>query len=328
MINALVLDLANDRITPSVRQINASELPEGGVTVAVEYSSVNYKDAMIIQGLGGMVRNYPHVPGVDFAGRVIESSDKKWRVGDPVVLTGHRVGESRFGGYAQRARVPGDWLIRLPGGMTTRTAMALGTAGLTALLSVHALEHQGLTPSGLPVLVTGATGGVGSISTMLLSGLGYTVHASTGKADSHGYLRSLGAAEIIGRDDLSKPPVKALDKQTWAGCIDSVGGSTLAHVLSRTAERGAVVTVGLTGGDTLSTSLTPFLLRGVNLLGIASASCPAEARLSAWRRLAEIVPNDKLDRITRTVGLADLPEVAKAFLDGNAHGRTVVDVNA
>lgn len=328
MFNALVLDRVDGRITPVVRQLDDQQLPDGGVTVAVEYSSVNYKDVMILQGLGGMVRSYPHIPGVDFAGRVTESHDDQWRVGDPVVLTGHRVGESRFGGYAQRARVPGDWLIHLPDGMTTRTAMALGTAGLTAMLSVHALEHQGLTPDGLPVLVTGATGGVGSVSIMLLHRLGYTVHASTGKTESQGYLRSLGATEIIPRNELSKPPTKALDRQMWAGCIDSVGGETLAHVLSRTAERGAVVTVGLTGGDTLATSLTPFLLRGVNLLGIASASCPAERRLSAWHRLAEILPNDKLERITRTVGLADLPEVAKAFLAGNAHGRTVVDVNA
>ena len=328
MFNALVLDRVDGRITPAVRELDDQHLPDGGVTVAVEYSSVNYKDAMIIRGLGGMVRSYPHIPGVDFAGRVVESSDDQWRVGDPVVLTGHRVGESRFGGYAQRARLPGDWLIRLPDGMTTRTAMALGTAGLTAMLSVHALEHQGLKPEGMPILVTGATGGVGSVSIMLLHQLGYTVHASTGKAESHDYLRSLGVAEIIARDELSQPPAKALDKQTWAGCIDSVGGTTLTHVLSKTAERGAVVTVGLTGGDTLSTSLTPFLLRGVNLLGIASASCPTETRLIAWRRLAELMPADKLDQITRTVGLADLPGVAKAFLDGKTHGRTVVDVNA
>lgn len=328
MFKALLLEWTDDRIIPAVSELDEDSLPEGGVIVAVEYSSVNYKDAMIIRGLGGMVRSYPHVPGVDFAGQVLESNDDQWQAGDPVVLTGHRVGESRFGGHAQRARVPGDWLIRLPDGMTARTAMALGTAGLTAMLSVHALEHQGLTPGGPPILVTGATGGVGSITVMLLQRLGYTVHASTGKVESHDYLRSLGAAQIIARDDLSQPPAKALDKQVWSGCIDSVGGATLAHVLSKTAERGTVVTVGLTGGDMLSTSLTPFLLRGINLLGIASASCPTESRLSAWRRLAQILPADKLDRITRTIGLGDLPGVAEAFLEGKVHGRTVVDVNA
>lgn len=328
MFNALILNRVEDQITSSVCELSESELPEGNVTVAVEYSCVNYKDAMVIQGLGGMVRSYPHVPGVDFSGRVVESHNDQWRVGDPVVLTGHRVGENRYGGYAQRARVPGEWLIRLPVGMTTRTAMALGTAGLTAMLSVAALEHQGLTPDGPPILVTGATGGVGSVSTMLLHNLGYTVHASTGKAESHDYLRSLGAAQIIERDELSQAPVKALDKQMWAGCIDSVGGETLAHVLSKTAERGAVVTVGLTGGDTLTTSLTPFLLRGVNLLGIASASCPTETRLEAWRRLAEVLPAAQLDAITRSVTLGELPDVAQAFLNGKAHGRTVVDVNA
>lgn len=328
MFNALVLDRVDGRITSAVREIDEQALPEGDVLVAVEYSSVNYKDAMIIRGVGGMVRSYPHIPGVDFAGRVVHSDNERWHGGDPVVLTGHRVGESRFGGYAQRARVPGEWLIRLPGGMTTRTAMALGTAGLTAMLSVNALEHQGLEPDGPPILVTGATGGVGSISLMLLHHLGYTAHASTGKAGSHDYLRSLGAAQIIARDELSQPPAKALDKQTWAGCIDSVGGGTLAHVLSKTAERGAVVTVGLTGGDALTTSLTPFLLRGVNLLGIASASCPAETRLSAWRRLAEILPADQLEGITHAIGLSDLPDAAQTLLDGKAHGRTVVDVNA
>jgi acrylyl-CoA reductase (NADPH) len=324
----LVVDETDGQVTAEVRAVRDEELPEGDVTVAVEYSCVNYKDAMIIGGLGGMVRRYPHVPGVDFVGRVKTSTDPAVPEGDAVILTGYRVGESRWGGYAQRARVEGAWLVPLPGLLSARRAMALGTAGLTAMLSVTALRDHGLAPDGPPVLITGATGGVGSLSIMLLHRLGYTVHASTGKADAREYLRSLGADDVVDRSALSDAPVKALQQQTWAGCIDSVGGDTLAQVLSRTIERGTVVSVGLTGGEGLATSLTPFLLRGVNLLGVASASCPSERRLRAWEELTSLVPGDQLDAITQTVGLEELPALAQRFLRGEVRGRTVVDVNA
>jgi len=327
-LKALVIDKHGQAIEAQVRQVSPADLPEGDVTIEVNYSSINYKDAMVVRGLGGMVRQYPHIPGIDLAGKVVESRSEQFRPGDPVILTGHRVGESRWGGYAQLARVQSDWLIPLPKGFTLKRAMALGTAGLTAMLSVMALESHGIRTDGLPVLVTGATGGVGTLSIMILHALGYSVLASTGKTDRYDDLRQLGANEIIARDSLACPPTKALDKQSWSGCIDSVGGATLSHVLSKTASRGAVVAVGLAGGAELKTSLTPFLLRGVNLLGVASASCPTEVRLTAWNRLAETVPFDQLDQITRTISLEELPTVADEMLAGRSWGRTVVDVNA
>jgi acrylyl-CoA reductase (NADPH) len=328
MFRALLLEEKDAKVTAQLTELSEDRLPAGEVTVAVEHSTLNYKDGLILSGLGRLVRQYPHVPGVDFAGRVLESADPQWRVGDPVVLTGWRVGESQWGGYAGKARVRGDWLVKLPEGLSTRQAMGIGTAGFTAMLAVMALEEHGVTPARGEVLVTGAAGGVGSVATAILARLGYQVTASTGRTETHDYLSELGASAIIDRASIEAPTGKPLETERWAGCIDSVGGGTLAHVLPRLKYHGAVAACGLAGGTKLETTVIPFLLRGVNLLGIDSVMCPTARRREAWARLARDLPMTLLERMITPAKLADLPRLASEILAGKVRGRIVVDVSA
>ncbi len=332
MFKAMLLEQSGDTVTASLQDLPESRLPSypdaGEVTVAVEYSTLNYKDGMILRGLGRLVRQYPHIPGVDLAGTVEQSSHPAFQAGDPVLLTGWRVGEAHWGGYAQKARVKGEWLVPLPDGLTTKRAMAIGTAGFTAMLAVMALEEHGVTPAAGEVLVTGAAGGVGSVAVAVLAKLGYQVAASTGRAETHAYLKSLGATNIIAREELAEPSKRPLDSERWAGCIDSVGSTTLARVLTQMRYRGAVAAVGLAGGPALETTVIPFLLRGVSLLGIDSVMCPPERRLAAWERLVADLPMDKLDEATTVATLADLPRLADDILKGQVRGRLVIDLNA
>ncbi len=326
---AFMIDKAEDgAVTHKIEEIGEDRLPEGEVTVAIDYSTLNYKDAMCLLGQGGLVREFPHVPGIDFAGTVEVSGDDRYRPGDKVILTGWRVGEARWGGYAQRARVKGDWLVPLPNGLTTRQAMAVGTAGLTAMLAIMALEDHGLKPGDDPVLVTGAAGGVGSVATAILAKLGYKVAAVTGRPEAADYLTALGAAQIVPRAEINEVSKRPLEAETWAGCIDAVGGAMLARVLGQMKYRASVAAVGLAGGADLPASVIPFLLRGVNLLGIDSVMQPYENRLTAWRRIVSDLPMDRLEAIIQPAVLADLPDLAKAILKGQVKGRVVIDVNA
>ena len=310
----------------SVQTLDDSRLPAGDVTVAVEYSTVNYKDGLCIGPGGGLVRNYPHVPGIDFAGTVETSDDARYKAGDKVVLTGWRVGEAHWGGYAEKARVKADWLVPLPDGLTTRQAMAVGTAGLTSMLAVMALENHGLTPAKGEVLVTGAAGGVGSVATAILAHLGYQVAGVTGRPETADYLKSLGATRIIAREEIAETVKRPLEAEVWAGCIDAVGGAMLARILGQMKYGASVAAVGLAGGANLPTSVIPFLLRGVNLLGIDSVMQPYENRVKAWARIAKDLPMDKLEAMITPRGLSDLPELGAAILKGQVQGRVVVDV--
>ncbi len=325
---ALMLEDQSGTVSASVQRIDESRLPPGDVTVRVDYSTLNYKDGLILNGLGKLVRQYPHIPGIDFAGTVEASDDPAWKPGDKVILTGWRVGEVWWGGYAQKARVKGQWLVPLPAGLSTRQAMALGTAGLTAMLAVMALEDNGLSPdTDGKVLVTGAAGGLGSVATVLLARRGYEVAASTGRASQHDYLRTLGASTLVDRAELSGGAAKPLLPERWLGCVDSVGGATLANVLASLKLHGAVASCGNAGGVELSTTVLPLLLRGISVLGIDSAQCPTPRRIQAWQRLAAEMPADLLDSLTTDVGLGDLPELGKQILKGEVRGRVVVDVN-
>ena len=325
---ALVLHEEGGKVVPRVEAVDEARLPPGEVTVAVECSTLNYKDGMILQGLGRLVRQYPHVPGIDFAGTVERSDSPEFKPGDPVILTGWRVGETRWGGYAEKARVPASYLVRRPEGISARQAMAIGTAGFTAMLAVIALERHGLTPGSGDVLVTGAAGGVGSVALALLSRLGHRAVASTGRPEQRDYLTGLGAAELIDRSALAAKPSRPLDAERWAGAIDAVGGTTLATILTQLKYRASVASCGLAGGSDLPATVIPFLLRGVNLLGIDSVMCPHDERAEAWQRLARDLPLDRLDRMTETVALAELPELAPRILAGATRGRIVVDVCA
>lgn len=327
--NALVVSKNEEgKTAAAVQQIDESRLPDGDVMVAVEYSTVNYKDGLCIGPGGGLVRNYPHVPGIDFSGTVEASSDGRYKPGDKVVLTGWRVGEARWGGYAQKARVQADWLVPLPEGLTSRNAMAVGTAGFTAMLAVLALEDHGLERGNGPVLVTGAAGGVGSVATAILANLDYEVAGVTGRAETTDYLKSLGAAQIVAREEINETVKRPLETETWAGCIDAVGGAMLARVLGQMKYGCSVAAVGLAGGADLPASVIPFLLRGINLLGIDSVMKPYEERVRAWDRIAGDLPMDKLESMMQPATLADLPELGKAILKGQIKGRVVVDVNA
>ena len=328
MFKALLLEESDGKVGSSIQELDDSRLPEGDVTVAVEHSTLNYKDGMVLNGIGRLVRSYPHVPGIDFAGQVLDSQHPDFKPGDAVVLTGWRVGEMHWGGYAEKARVKGDWLVRLPEALSTRQAMAIGTAGFTAMLAVLALEKHRVTPDSGPVLVTGAAGGVGSIAVAILAKLGYDVAASTGRSETHDYLRSLGAKTLVDRNELSEAPTRPLDKERWAGCVDSVGGTTLSHVLTQMAYRGSVAAVGLAGGSKLEATVIPFLLRGVNLLGIDSVMCPKDERLVAWQRLVTDLPLEKLESTTQDASLSDLPGLAEAILKGQIRGRVVVDTRS
>jgi acrylyl-CoA reductase (NADPH) len=312
----------------SVQTLDDSGLPAGDVTVAVEYSTVNYKDGLCIGPGGGLVRNYPHVPGIDFAGTVEASDDARYKTGDKVVLTGWRVGEAHWGGYAEKARVKADWLVPLPDGLTTRQAMAVGTAGLTSMLAVMALENHGLTPAKGEVLVTGAAGGVGSVATAILAHLGYQVAGVTGRPETADYLKSLGAARIVAREELAETVKRPLEAEVWAGCIDAVGGAMLARILGQMKYGASVAAVGLAGGANLPATVIPFLLRGVNLLGIDSVMQPYENRVKAWARIAKDLPLDKLEAMITPAGLSDLPALGAAILKGQVQGRVVVDVRS
>ncbi len=326
MFKALMLRESDGKVVPAIERLEESQLPAGDVTVAIRHSTLNYKDGLVLGGLGRLVRQYPHVPGIDFVGTVEASESPRWKTGDAVILTGWRVGETQWGGYAGKARVKGDWLVALPEGLTPKRAMAIGTAGLTAMLAVMALERHGVTPDRGEVLVTGAAGGVGSVATAVLGKLGYKVVASTGRAETHEYLQGLGASAIVDRAALATPPAKPLESERWAGCIDAVGGTTLANVLASTRYRGAVASCGLAGGTKLETTVIPFLLRGVNLLGIDSVLCPIGEREAAWKRLVRDLPMDKLDAMIETAGLEQLPSLGADILAGKVRGRVVVDI--
>jgi acrylyl-CoA reductase (NADPH) len=313
----------------AISSLTVDDLPAGGdVLVKVSYSTVNYKDGLCLAGKGGLVRAYPHVPGIDFAGEVVSSADPRYKPGDLVVLTGWRVGEVWWGGYAQFARVRADWLVPLAAGLDCRQAMAIGTAGLTAMLSVLALEKAGITPDRGPVLVTGAAGGVGSVATALLAARGYEVTAITGRAETAAYLRGLGASDVLDRATMLDGGDKLLESEQWAGCVDSVGSTILARVLAQMKYGGAVATVGLAAGSDLPTTVIPFIIRGVSLLGVDSVMCPHERRVTAWARLATDLPQAHLASATTEIGLADVTAIGADILAGKVKGRVVVDVNA
>jgi len=327
MFNALVVekDAETGKTSAAVQQMSLDALPEGEVTVAVEYSTVNYKDGLCIGPGGGLVRNYPHIPGIDFAGTVEASSDARYKAGDKVVLTGWRVGEAHWGGYSQKARVRADWLVPLPEGLDTRAAMAVGTAGFTAMLAVMALEDHGI--KGGPVLVTGAAGGVGSVATAILANLGHEVAAVTGRPETSDYLKSLGATQIVAREELNETVKRPLEAEMWGGCVDAVGGEMLARLLGQMKYGASVAAVGLAGGAGLPATVIPFLLRGVNLLGIDSVLQPYDSRVRAWGRIAKDLPMDKLEAMVQPAVLSDLPQLGRDILKGQVKGRVVVDVN-
>ena len=323
---ALVLREEGGKVVPRIEAVDEALLPPGEVTVRIECSTLNYKDGMILQGLGRLVRTYPHIPGIDFAGTVEHSEAPEFEPGDPVILTGWRVGEAQWGGFAEKARVKAAYLVRQPAPLSARQAMAIGTAGLTAMLAVIALERHGLRPDAGDVLVTGAAGGVGSVAISLLSRLGYRVVASTGRPELREYLTELGAAVLLDRASLAAKPSRPLDSERWTGAVDAVGGATLATILAQLKYRGSVAACGLAGGSDLTATVIPFLLRGVNLLGIDSVMCPREERIEAWQRLARDLPLDRLERMTEAVPLSSLLDLAPRILKGEIRGRIVVEV--
>jgi acrylyl-CoA reductase (NADPH) len=325
VFKAIRIDKAEKGTTVALTQFDEAELMEGDVTVRVEWSTLNYKDGLAVTGKAPVVRRFPMIAGIDFAGTVEQSSSPQWKAGDKVICNGWGMGETHLGAYAEKARVKGDWLVRLPEGMSTRQAMAIGTAGYTAMLSVLALERHGLTPSHGPVVVTGAAGGVGSVATAVLSKLGYHVIASTGRVSEAGYLKSLGASEVIDRGELAGP-AKPLAKERWAAGIDSVGSTTLANLLSMTKYGGAIAACGLAAGMDLPSSVAPFILRAVCLLGIDSVMCPIELRKVAWSRLASDLDPAKLTEITHEIGLDDVVAAGAKILAGQVRGRIVVKI--
>ena len=324
---AMVLEQNDGETLASIQTLNLGDLPDEEILVAVDYSSLNYKDGLAVTGRGKVISTWPMVPGIDLSGTVLESDSGDYKAGDKVVLTGWGVGEKHWGGYSQRQRVKAQWLAPLPSGLDTRDAMAIGTAGFTAMLCVMALEEGGLTPEKGTVLVTGASGGVGSVAIALLAHAGYEVAAVTGRESSHDYLRELGASEIVTRDEMSERS-RPLEKQRWAGVIDTVGGAILARALAETHYGGAVAACGLAGDYKLPSTVMPFILRGVRLQGVDSVMCPAERRATAWRRLAEELPSEMLGAINQVVSLEEVPRLAGEIIDGQIKGRVVVDLNA
>jgi acrylyl-CoA reductase (NADPH) len=322
---AIRIDKAEKGTTAALTRFDEAELMEGDVTVRVEWSTVNYKDGLALTGKAPVVRRFPMIAGIDLAGIVEQSSHPQWKAGDKVICTGWGLGETHLGAYAEKARIKGDWLVRVPEGMSAREAMAIGTAGFTAMLAVLALEKHGLDPTHGPVVVTGAAGGVGSVATAVLSKLGYHVIASTGRMSEAPYLRDLGASEVIDRNELSGPG-KPLAKERWAGGIDSVGSSTLANLLSMTKYGGAIAACGLAAGMDLLTSVAPFILRGVCLLGIDSVMCPIEQRKLAWSRLASDLDRAKLAEITHEIGRDGVIDAGAKILAGQVRGRIVVKI--
>jgi acrylyl-CoA reductase (NADPH) len=322
---AIRIDKADKGTTAALAQFDEADLMEGDVTVRVEWSTLNYKDGLAVTGKAPVVRRFPMIAGIDFAGTVEQSSHPQWKAGDKVVCTGWGMGETHLGAYAEKARVKGDWLVPLPEGLSAREAMAIGTAGFTAMLAVLALEKHGLTPASGPMVVTGAAGGVGSVATAVLSKLGYHVLASTGRMSEAGYLKSLGAAEVIDRNELTGP-AKPLAKERWAGGVDSVGSTTLANLLSMTKYGGAIAACGLAAGMDLPSSVAPFILRGVCLLGIDSVMCPILPRKAAWERLARDLDRTKLSEITHEICLDQVIAMGPRILGGQVRGRIVVKI--
>ncbi|WP_028305241.1 MDR family oxidoreductase [Oceanospirillum maris] len=323
---ALVLEQEDKKTIAEVRQLAASDLPEGDVLVNIDYSSLNYKDALAVTGAGKIVHQFPMVPGIDLAGTVAESASPDYKVGDAVVLTGWSVGERFWGGYAQQMRVQSKWLVPLDKGLSSKQAMTIGTAGLTSMLCVMRLQESGLKPKQGPVLVTGATGGVGSLVVALLAKNGFEVVAVSGKADSVDYLKQLGASEVLPRSEFEEK-VRPLDKSRWAGAVDTVGGDILAKVLSQMNYDGRVATVGLAASFSLNTTVMPFILRGVDLLGVDSVMIPYERRVQAWARLARELPQEIMDQVSEEVGLEALPAYAQNMVEGKIKGRVLVNPN-
>lgn len=322
---ALVVNKTEDDFSVNIKDLTVNELPEGEVLIKVSYSSVNYKDGLASIPKGNIVKSYPFVPGIDLAGVVVSSSDSRFNEGDKVIATSYEIGVSHFGGYSEYARIPAKWIVPLPEGLTLKEAMVYGTAGFTAALSVQQLENAGLTPEKGPVLVTGATGGVGSIAVAMLAKRGYHVTASTGKESEHDYLHKIGAKEILSREEVYSGKLRTLDRQLWAAAVDPVGGETLAAVLSKINYGGAVAVSGLTGGTSVPTSVFPFILRGVNLLGIDSVYCPMDVRKPLWERMAtDLKPENLLEEIRKEITLEELPEALNTILQGQARGRMIV----
>lgn len=325
MFKALVIENDEQGYRSLLKDLPESQLPDHDVTLDVSYSSLNYKDALAICNKGPIVRHFPMVPGIDFVGRVTASRHPDWKEDDVALLTGWGVGEKQWGGLAQKASISGDWLVRPPATLSPLQTMAIGTAGLTAMLCVMALEKQGITPEQGPVLVTGASGGVGSYSVSLLARLGYQVIASSGRTSDHAYLiDTLGAASVIDREELSQPG-KPLAKERWAAAIDSVGSHTLANVLAATQRDGAVAACGMAQGLDLPASVAPFILRGVTLAGVDSVMCPKPLRQQAWQRLGELMDSERLSKLSRVIPLSEAREGAQALLDGKVQGRLIVD---
>lgn len=322
---AIVVDKQGEEFSVAVKELSESELPAGEVTINVEWSSINYKDGLALTPTGRVVRSYPMVPGVDLAGTVRESTDARFSPGDKVVVTGYDVGVAHPGGFAELARIPADWVMPLPKGLTAKEAMALGTAGMTAAMSVMALEHHGLRPDQGPVLVTGSTGGVGSTAVSMLAQLGYTVAASTGKESEHAFLRDLGATEILSREDVSAESARPMEGERWAAAVDPVGGATTAYLIRTTKYGGSIALSGLTGGGTVNTTVYPFILRGVSLLGIDSVFCPMPKRIAVWDRLAsDLKPHGLMESIAVETDLDGVRAVCAEILGGKVRGRTLV----
>jgi len=322
---AIVIDKGDAGQTVRLADFDEKDLMEGDVTVRPEWSTLNYKDGLAITGKAPVVRRFPMIAGIDFAGTVESSSHPAWKAGDKVILNGWGLGETHLGAYAQKARVKGDWLVRLPASMSARDAMAIGTAGYTAMLAVMALERSGLKPANGPVVVTGAAGGVGSVAVALMAKLGYAVTAATGRPEEAAYLKGLGAAEVIDRKELAGPP-RPLAKERWAGGIDSVGSTTLVNVLSMTRYAGTVAACGLAGGMDLPGTVAPFILRGVSLVGIDSVMCPLGLRQEAWHRLETDLQRAKIEAITSEIGLPEVVEAAQRIVEGRVRGRIVVRI--
>ncbi len=324
---ALVVDESGGSRRVEVRDVPVSDLPPGEVLVRVAYSTLNFKDGLAVTGKGKILRSTPMAPGIDFAGTVVESASPQFKPGDQVVLTGWGVGERHWGGYSQLNRVKADWLVPLPEGMSLRQAMAIGTAGFTAMLCVQALERHGVKPGGREVLVTGAAGGVGSVAVALLARAGYQVVAATGRLREEEYLKSLGAASVIDRAVLTAPG-RPLETERWAGAVDTVGGAVLGGIFRSVAYYGVVAACGNAGGAEFTTSVFPFILRGVQLIGVESVMAPPEQRREAWARIARDLPGDLIDRLTEVIPMAAVPEYSETITRGQVRGRVVVDVNA
>ncbi|NKE06956.1 NADPH:quinone oxidoreductase family protein [Mesobacillus selenatarsenatis] len=322
---AFMVNKTEEDFSAEIKTIGLDALPDEDVLIKVAYSSVNFKDGLASIPNGKIVRSYPFIPGIDLAGTVVRSDDNRFKEGDEVIATSYEIGVSHYGGFSEFAHIPGDWIVPLPEGLTLKEAMIFGTAGFTAALSVHRLEENGLTPEKGKVLVTGATGGVGSVAVAMLAKRGYQVVASTGKESEHEYLRKIGAAEIISREELIGGKVKPLDKQLWAAAVDPVGGKTLSAILSKLEYNGSVAVSGLTGGTDVPTTVFPFILRGINLLGIDSVYCPMETRRLLWQRMAsDLKPEGLLETIQKEVSLEELPGVLSSILKGENRGRTIL----